>query len=127
MHSLSPIHPIRLSKDSPRAGHSRDGYAANTILRKVALTSDNLRNWAILDSGTLSHFLLPTAPVLNKMVADRPLTVTLPNSDTVRSSHIAELDLPLLPRGGRDAHIVPGLESYSLVSVVKLCNAGMSS
>ena len=42
----------------------------------------------------------------------------------MRSSHIAELDLPLLPCGGREAHIVPGLASHSLVSVVKLCNAG---
>ena len=58
------------------------------------------------------------------MVADRPLMVKLPNGDTVRSSHIAELDLPLLPHGGREAHIVPGLASHSLVSVVKLCNAG---
>ena len=78
----------------------------------------------ILDSGASSHFLLSTAPVLNKMVADRPLTVRLPNGDTVRSSHIDELDLPLLPRGEREAHVVPGLTSHSLVSVVKLCNAG---
>ena len=124
MHSLSLIHPIRLSGEKSRAGHSRFGYAANTILREVALTSENLQNWAILDSGASSHFLLLTAPVLNKMVADRPLTVKLPNGNTVRSSHIAELDLPLLPRGGREAHIVNWLASHSLVSVVKLCNAG---
>ena len=29
-----------------------------------------------------------------------------------------------MPRGGREAHIVPGLASHSLVSVVKLCNDG---
>ena len=67
---------------------------------------------------------MSTAPVLNKMVGDRRLTVKLPNGDTVRSRHITELDLPLLSRGGREAHIVPGLASHSLVSVVKLCNAG---
>ena len=72
----------------------------------------------------VESFLLSTAPVLNKMVTDRSLTVKLPNGDTVRLSHIAELDLPLLPRGGREGHIVPGLASHSLVSVVKLCNAG---
>ena len=124
MHSLYPIHPFRLSGEDPRAGHSRFGYAANTILREVALTSENIRNWAILDSGASSHFLLSTTPVLNEMVADRPLAVRLPNGDTVRSSHIAELDLSLLPRGGREAHVVPGLASHSLVSVVKLCKAG---
>ena len=124
MNSLTPIHPIRLSGENPRAGHSRFGYAANIMLREVALTSENLQNWAILDSGASSHFLLSTAPILNKMVADRPLAVKLPNGNTVRSSHIAELDLSLLPRGGREAHIVPGLAYHSLVSVVKLCNAG---
>ena len=50
--------------------------------------------------------------------------MTLPNGDIVRSSHIAELDLPLLPSAGRTSHIVPGIESRSLVSVVKLCNDG---
>ena len=42
----------------------------------------------------------------------------------MRSSHIAELDLSLLPRGGREARVIPGLASHSLVSVVKLCNDG---
>ena len=50
--------------------------------------------------------------------------LNFPNGDIIRSSHIAELDLPLLPVAGREAHILPGLASHSLVSVVKLCNAG---
>ena len=61
---------------------------------------------------------------MNKKVADRPLQVKLPNGDIIHSSHIAELDLPLLPVAGREVHILPGLTSHSLVSVVKLCNAG---
>ena len=61
---------------------------------------------------------------MNKRIADRPLRVTLPNGDTISSSHVGELDLPLIPSGGRVAHDVPGLASHSLVSVVKLCNAG---
>ena len=124
MNSLNPMNPINLFGNKPRVGHTKYGYASSTIMQEVSLTSDNLRRWAILDSGASSHFLLSTAPVLNKMVADRPLRVKFPNSDTVCSSHIAELDLPLLPSRGRVAHIVPGLASHSLVSVVKLCNAG---
>ena len=58
------------------------------------------------------------------MVADSPLKVTLPNGNIVQSSHITELDLPQLPRVGRAAHIIPGLESHSLVSFVKLFNSG---
>ena len=50
--------------------------------------------------------------------------VNLPNGDIAQSSHIAEVDLPQLPSTGRAAHVIPRLESHSLVSVVKLCNAG---
>ena len=102
-------------------GHTKYGYAAATIIREIALTSENLQNWAILDSGASSHFILSAAPVLNKIVAEK---VTLPNGDIVRSSHIAELDLPQPPSTGRATHIVPGLASHSLVSVVNLCNTG---
>ena len=124
MNSLNPMNPIKLYGDKPQIGHTKYGYAASTILREVSLTSENLRNWAILDSVASSHLILATTPVLNKRVADIPLTVTLPNGDTVRSNHVSELDLPLIPSGGRVAHVVPGLASYSFVSVVKLCNAG---
>ena len=121
MNSLDPIYPISLSDNKPRVGHTKYGYTAATIIREIAFTSENLQNWAILDSGASSHFILSVEAVLNKMVADK---VTLPNDDIVRSSHIAELDIPPLPSAGRAAHIVPGLASHSLVSVVKLCNTG---
>ena len=99
-------------------------WLERTLSSFGSFTVSGLFATILFNSGASSHFLLSTAPVLNKMVADRPLTVKLPNGDNVRSSHIAELDLPLLPRGGREAHIVPGLVSHSLVSVVQLCNAG---
>ena len=81
-------------------------------------------DWAILDSGASSHFLLSSAPVHDKQVATAPLTIKLPNGATVKSSHTANIALPQLPPMARIAHIVPGLASHSLVSVVKLCNAG---
>ena len=56
----------------------------------------NLQDWAILDSGASSHFLLLTAPVVDKQIADVPLTLTLPNGDIASSSHIGELNLPQL-------------------------------
>ena len=108
----------------PRKGNSRYGYAAASIIREVALDSEKMQNWAILDSGASSHFLLSTAPVVDKRIAKTPLTVTLLNGDVVSLSHIAKLNLPLLPQAARTAHVVPGLASHSLVSVVKLCNAG---
>ena len=51
---------------------------------------------------------------MNKMVANIPLTVTLPNDDVAQSSHIAKLDLPQLPSAGREAHIVPGLALHCI-------------
>ena len=88
------------------------------------MTSKNQHEWAILDSGASSTFLLSQAPVRNAQVATKPLHIKLPNGTTIQSSHIAELALPQLPQQARLAHIVPSLASHSLVSVVKLCNAG---
>ena len=38
-------------------------------------------------------------------------------------THKCVLDLPGLPEQTRESHVVPGLTSYSLMSVVILCNA----
>ena len=80
--------------------------------------------WAILDSGASSHFMVTDAPVIEKEKATAPLNIQLPDGASVTSSHTCLLDIPQLPRAVRIAHIVPGLHNRSLVSVVKLCNAG---
>ena len=123
MNDLTPMNPINLWGNKPQVGHTRYGYAASTILQEVLLTSENLQNWAILNPGA-PCCLLSTSPVFNKLVADRLLKARLPNNDTVCSSHIAELNLPLLMAAGRQTHIILGLKSHSLVSVVKFCNDG---
>jgi len=58
------------------------------------------------------------------MPADVPLIVHLPNGDKVQSTHTCTLDLPDIPAGAQTAHIIPGLASHSLLSVVTMCNAG---
>ena len=88
------------------------------------MTDENHKKWAILDLGASSHFLLTETPAINKKIATSPLRIKLPNGKHVASSHTCELDIPELPTAARFAHIVPGLQSFSLVSVVKLCNAG---
>ena len=40
------------------------------------------------------------------------------------STHEAELPIPLLPLAARRAHIVPDLQSHSLISIGALCDAG---
>jgi hypothetical protein len=82
-----------------------------------------IKGWAILDSGVTSHFLTTNAPTSNIIPASVPLIARLPNSDKVQSTHTCTLNLPDLPAGARVAHIIPGLASHSLLSVVAMCNA----
>jgi hypothetical protein len=54
-----------------------------------------------------------------------PLIAHLPNGDKVQSTHTYTLDLvPELPAGAQAAHIILGLASHSLLSVITICNAG---
>ncbi len=72
----------------------------------------------------MSHFLTTNAPASNIIPASVPLIARLPNGDKVQSMHTCTLDLPDLPAGTRAAHIIPGLASHALLSIVTMCNAG---
>jgi hypothetical protein len=85
---------------------------------------DTINKWAILDSGATSNFLTTGAHVTNIQPAQKPIDARLPNGDQVQSTHTGTLDLPDPPAAARLAHIIPGLASHSLISVVKLCNTG---
>ena len=99
-------------------------FAAQALLKTVYLSLDEIKNWAILDSGATSHFLVTQAPAINIRPTQRPITARIPDGSTITSTKEYELDLPSLPKKAREAHIIPGLANYSLVSVTKLCNAG---
>ena len=88
------------------------------------ISLNDIKNWAILDSGATSHFLITQAPANNIRPALKPITARLPNGSTITSTKQCELDISGLPKNAREAHIIPGLANYSLVSVTKLCNAG---
>jgi ribosomal protein S8 len=77
-----------------------------------------------VDSGFTGHFLLVTAPCLNKVKSWNPLTVRLPNSATMESSHTADLDIPELNAAASKAHVFPGTAHHSLLSVGHLCDEG---
>jgi hypothetical protein len=62
------------------------------------------------------------APCLNKIKYRTPLTVRLPNGDTMDSSHTAELDNPKLNAAASKAHVFPGMPNHSLLSVGQLCD-----
>jgi hypothetical protein len=53
-----------------------------------------------------------------------PLTVRLPNGQTIKSTHTATLDIPQLSKSAKAAHIFPAMENNSLLSVGQLCDEG---
>ena len=83
----------------------------------------NMRRWAILDSGASSYFLIMDAPLLHKRKAANPIMVTVANGERMRSTHDGALDIPGLQPSARYAHVIPGIK-HSLLSIVRLCNAG---
>ena len=104
--------------------HTRHHPPQNMHLSTVDINLKNIKAWAILDSGASSHFLVVDAPVINKQVTVAPISVTLPDGDQVHSTYIDDLDMPQLPKIARVCHIIPDLASYSLILVLKLCEAG---
>ena len=110
--------------NTPAHTNTRFAYAASALLSTVNINQDNIHEWAVLDSGATSHFLVINAPTVNKKPAQQPISASLPDGDKIHSTHTGDLDLPELPQAARFAHILPGLDKYSLISVVKLCNAG---
>ena len=88
---MDPTHNIDTTTLENQVGSE---IVASALLKKVNLTAENEMDWAILDSGASSHFLLSSAPVHDKQVATAPLTIKLPNGATVKSSHTADIALP---------------------------------
>ena len=90
----------------------------NTAKIKIAV------DMAIADAGATAHFAIPGAPVINTKIAATPLIINLPDGEQLHSTHTCELDIPWLPYEARKAHIVPGLQHTSLISIKVLCDAG---
>jgi hypothetical protein len=78
----------------------------------------------IVDAGCTGHFLLINAPCRNKINSEHPLRVTLPNGDTMDSSHTAALDIPELSEAASVAHVFPAMANNALLSVGKIFNEG---
>jgi hypothetical protein len=81
---------------------------------------------AILYSGCTGHYLKVTAPVTNKKRAVAPINVTLPDGATIQSTHMCDFLLPQLPLAATKAHIIPGLDTSSLLYVGQLFDANCS-
>ena len=103
---------------------TRFGHATNQLLKTVDFSLEDIREWAILDSGATSHFLVANAPADDVMTAANPISVRQPDGARVQLSHTCALQIPQLPKKARLAHVIPGLASHSLMSVVRFCNCG---
>jgi hypothetical protein len=68
--------------------------------------------------------LLADAKCTQKVLAETPLEVCLPNGATIASTHTATLNIPSLPHAARQAHILPGLAQHSLLSAGQMCDSG---
>ena len=116
----SPISP----RFEQYGNHSKYAYAAGKLLATVDFNISDIRKWAVLDSGATGNFLVTDAPMIDKKDTHVPLSVTLPDGSKVQSSHVGKLDIPQLPKAAREGHVITGLNTHSLMSVVVLCNAG---
>jgi hypothetical protein len=75
-------------------------------------------------SGCSGNFLLANDHCKNKVLIQTPLELRLPSDATIASKHTAMLDLSSLPNAVRNAHILPGLANYSLLSVGQMYDSG---
>ena len=96
---------------------------------KSVTASRNLKqgqHWQMSNIRFRSYeqLLMKGAHTFSSIPTKDPISVTLPDGNKVSSTHKCVLDLPWLPKQAREGHVVPGLTSHSLMSVVTLCNAG---
>ena len=80
-------------------------------------------DFAIVDSGATGHYITETANVSKKKKTTKPIRVLLPDATSLQSTHECNLDIPL-PKEATSCHIIPGMKNHSLISVIKLCEAG---
>ena len=73
------------------------------------------------DTGATGHFFTTMLLISNLHPATHP--ICNPNGSIMHSTHEARLDLPQLPLLVRWVHIVPDLQSHSLLSIRQLCDA----
>lgn len=85
---------------------------------------DIIRDYGMLDSGTTGHFIAVNANVTNIRPTNNPLNIIILDGNSMKSTHECIINWPSLPAAARTAHIIPQLKQQSLLSVVKLCDAG---
>lgn len=81
----------------------------------------------IIDTGCTVHLCTPETHLVDRQVTTSPITITIPDGNTMTSTHEGHLDIPELPPAATLTHVVPELNSHSLVSMGQLCDAGCTA
>ena len=58
-------------------------HAAKSLLKTITFELEDIKKWAILDSGATSNFLLSDAPVDEERCTQNPITAKLPDGKKV--------------------------------------------
>jgi hypothetical protein len=81
----------------------------------------------ILDTGCTTHLCTTDVKLINLQAATAPITIAQPDGSTMTSTHEGYLDIPNLPPSRTHAHVVPELNTHSLISIGQLCDAGCTA
>ena len=77
----------------------------------------------IADTGATTVLVMADTPMQNVRSATNPLTIKKADGNTVRSTHICDVEIPGLPHV-LEGHIVPALNVASLIGIWILCKVG---
>ena len=79
---------------------------------------------AIADSGANIHLARQATPTMAPVIMDNEMKARLLYGITMESTHIATLQLPGLSKLARQIHILPKIQTASLISLGVLCDDG---
>jgi hypothetical protein len=112
------------SEDDDRTVVTSNVSQHNVCAQSVHTTLPLIPNsHGIADTGATTVLVMANTPMQNVLIAPNPLNIKLPDGNTVRSTHICDVEIPGLPHV-LEGHIVPALNATSLIGIRILCQVG---
>jgi hypothetical protein len=103
--------------------HDKSKQKSLTKLDATFQTSSSI----VVDTGATVNYIMIDTPCIDVRPTQNPLQVFLADASHITSTHEAELDLPMLPRLARQAHLLPALQPKALLSIGQLCDHGCTA
>ena len=79
---------------------------------------------AIADSGVNIHLAKQATPTMDPVMMENGIKSRLPDGITVKSSHIATIQLSGQSKQSRQIHVIPKVQTAPLISLGVLCDNG---